>query len=256
MEQALANTNEQTSSVLKKPLKERLLEYHVRATPEEEAEFFKNHEHKAEVKGNKIYLNESRMSSQEEIDDMFFMETFHNLDIVDPEIYDKLFTASENDPSMQAWKERSYKYVTKKEGEERDIEDWWKESYFDQLLMGYVFGGDDSNIPTLRDNFSQGVNDQRFGTIFKKEADSFYKLLGFKKGGTVMKLAMGGTPGIAKGDGLKDPSILSPKDAKTKAAATDIKKKISGVAKKPQQGNTNIQTAMLLEPEKLLDQPL
>lgn len=75
-----------------------------------------------------------------------------------------------------------------------------------------------------------------------------------KKGGTIMGLAAGGiaTPGIAKGDGLKDPSILSPKDAKTKAAAADIKKKISGVAKKPQQGNTNIQTAMLLEPEKLL----
>ena len=264
MEQALASTNEQTDSVLKKPLKERLLEYHVRATPEEEAEFFKNHEHKAEVKGNKIYLNESRMSSQEEIDDMFFMETFHNLDIVDPEIYDKLFTASENDPSMQAWKERSYKYVTEKNGEERDIEKWWKESYFDQLLQGYVLGGENSNIPTLRDNFSQGTKDTRFGTVFKEQADNFYKLLGFETGEDIMglatekdimKVATGGIPipGVAEGDGLKNPSIVSPEDAKTKAAAADIKKKISGVAKKPQQGNTNIQTAMLLEPEKLLE---
>ena len=39
MEQAVASTNEQTDSIIKKPLKERLLEYHVRATPEEEEKF-------------------------------------------------------------------------------------------------------------------------------------------------------------------------------------------------------------------------
>ena len=261
MEQAVASVNEQTDSVIKKPLKERLLDYHVRATPEEEEKFFKDHKFIAEVKGNKIYLDESRMSSQEEIDDMFFMETFHNLDKVDPELYNKLFTASENDPSMQAWKERSYKYVKENNNEKRNMEEWWKESYFDQLLMGYVFGGDDSNIPTLRENFSQGVNDQRFGTIFKKEADNFYKLLGFKKGGTVMKLAMGGTPGVAKGDDLKDPSLskLDPETVKEKVIKADIEDKVSSVAKRPQSSNTNIQTAMLLNPEEVLkkyEQPI
>ena len=77
----------------------------------------------------------------------------------------------------------------------------------------------------------------------------------FKTGGTIMGLATGGIPipGVAEGDGLKNPSIVSPEDAKTKAAAADIKKKISGVAKKPQGKDTNIQTAMLLEPEKLLE---
>jgi len=75
---------------------------------------------------------------------------------------------------------------------------------------------------------------------------------GLKKGGTVMELAMGGTPGVAKGDDLKDPSILDPKTSKEKAKDKDIKDKVSSVAKRPQSSNTNIQTAMLLNPEEVL----
>jgi len=67
-----------------------------------------------------------------------------------------------------------------------------------------------------------------------------------------METLLNKKPGEAKGDGLKDPSILDPKTSKEKAKDKDIKKKVSGVAKKPQPSNTNIQTAMLLEPEKLL----
>lgn len=81
-------------------------------------------------------------------------------------------------------------------------------------------------------------------------SDVMYK---FKKGGTVMGLATGGTiVGEEEGDGLKNPSILDPKTSKEKAKDKDIKKKVIDVAKKPQSSNTNIQTAMLLEPEKLL----
>jgi len=67
-----------------------------------------------------------------------------------------------------------------------------------------------------------------------------------------METLLNKKPGVADGDGLKNPSILDPKTSDKKVIEKDIKKKISGVAKKPQQGNTNIQTAMLLEPEKLL----
>ena len=67
-----------------------------------------------------------------------------------------------------------------------------------------------------------------------------------------MKLAMGGTPGVAKRDGLKDPSILDPKTSDEKVIKKDIEDKVSSVAKKPQKDNTNIQTAMLLNPEEVL----
>jgi len=67
-----------------------------------------------------------------------------------------------------------------------------------------------------------------------------------------METLLNKKPGEAEGDGLKNPSILDPKTSDKKAKAADIKKKVSGVAKKPQSSNTNIQTAMLLEPEKLL----
>ena len=67
-----------------------------------------------------------------------------------------------------------------------------------------------------------------------------------------METLLNKKPGEAKADGLKDPSILDPKTSEEKAKDKDIKKKVSGVAKKPQPSNTNIQTAMLLEPEKLL----
>ena len=83
--------------------------------------------------------------------------------------------------------------------------------------------------------------------------DYSYKLP-LKKGGTVMGLAAGGiaTPGVAERDGFKDPTIVDPETGNKKVIKEDIKDKIKGVAKKPQRGNTNIQTAMLLEPEKLL----
>ena len=67
-----------------------------------------------------------------------------------------------------------------------------------------------------------------------------------------METLLNKKPGVADGDGLKNPTIVDPKTSDKKVIEKDIKKKISGVAKKPQQGNTNIQTAMLLEPEKLL----
>jgi len=67
-----------------------------------------------------------------------------------------------------------------------------------------------------------------------------------------METLLNKKPGEAEGDGLKNPSILDPKTSDKKAKAADIKKKVSGVAKKPQPSNTNIQTAMLLEPEKIL----
>jgi hypothetical protein len=118
---------------------------------------------------------------------MFFGEALHNLDKSSPEWYNRLKKAAENDPAVMRWKDESFNLSSGAknphlEGDSRTKKDWWKESRFDQVIGGYLLGGKDANVHTMRD---WNKDFKGFGTGFKKELEVFRKELGItsiKKG--------------------------------------------------------------------------
>jgi hypothetical protein len=171
----------------KRELLQKIMGGYQRATPEEEKNFFAEHPYYGEVEGNKIYINEERMrnegSSEDFVEEMFFGEALHGLKESVPEWYNYLYNAAERDPEVMRWKQHSFDVVKGKKPdesgvirtenlEERDIDDWWVESRFDQLVGGYLLGGKDSNVHTLR-NWDK--NRLPFGTEFRKALEDFRK---------------------------------------------------------------------------------
>ncbi len=153
-----------------------------RATPEEEASLFNYHDAYGEVIGDKAYINEARLkkegSTGDYVGDMMFGEALHNLDKTSPYWYNRLRTAAQLDDDVMKWKDESYKHVTQAmpiAGESRPKEQWWDVSRFDQVVGGYLLGGKDANVHTMR-NWSQ--DDIGFGTTFRKELEEFKKALG------------------------------------------------------------------------------
>jgi len=152
-----------------------------RATPEEEASLFNYHDAYGEVIDDKAYINEARLkkegSTGDFVGDMMFGEALHNLDKTSPYWYNRLRTAAQLDDDVMKWKDESYKHVTQAmpiAGESRPKEDWWNVSRFDQVVGGYLLGGKDANISTMR-NWDK---DLPFGTTFRKELEAFKKALG------------------------------------------------------------------------------
>ena len=145
---------------------------------------------------DKVYIFEERLknagSTGDFVHDMHLGEAMHRLNESAPELYERLRNAAENDPKIQEWKQNSFKVVTgrmpdetgkvipEERRETRDIDKWWRESRFDQVLGGYVFGGPDANLHTLR---SEGwsKNSPKWGSVFRKEAEAFRQSLGKDK---------------------------------------------------------------------------
>jgi len=153
-----------------------------RATPEEEATLFNYHDVYGEVKDDTVYINEKKLeeggSTGDYVDDMMFGEALHNLDKTSPYWYHRLRAAAQADDDVMQWKDDSYKHVTQAmpiAGESRPKEKWWDVSRFDQVVGGYLLGGEDANVHTMR-NWSQG--DIGFGTTFRKELEAFKKAIG------------------------------------------------------------------------------
>jgi len=153
-----------------------------RASPQQEAEFNKTHPYFGEVIGDTAYINEQKLreggSTGNFVGDMLFGEALHNLDKTSPYWYNRLKEAAENDPEVMRWRDRSYNYAAGAknphlEGELRTKEDWWNESRFDQVVGGYLLGGKDANVHTMR-NWSK---DLPFGTTFREELEEFKQAL-------------------------------------------------------------------------------
>jgi len=163
-----------------------------RASPKEETELFKAHPYYGEVKGNKFYVNEARLrkegSTGDFVSDMQLGESLHNLPKTAPEWHSRLQKAAADDPAVQQWKRKSWDYVTGKTPDGRgqkipenqrikhgDIEAWWNESRFDQVVGGFLLGRPDANLSTMR-----GWDREKlpFGTKFRRELETFEKALG------------------------------------------------------------------------------
>jgi len=148
-----------------------------RATPEEEASLFNYHDAYGEVKGDKAYINEAKLKAEgstgDFLGDMMLGEALHNLDKTSPYWYNRLRTAAQVDDEVMQWKDDSYKHVTTHDGETRPKEQWWDVSRFDQVVGGYLLGGKDANVHTMR-----GWEKMPFGTTFRTELEAFKKALG------------------------------------------------------------------------------
>ena len=105
---------------------------------------------------------------------MMMGEALHNLDKTSPYWYNRLKEAAQQDDEVMQWKDDSYKHVTTHDGETRPKEKWWNVSRFDQVVGGYLLGGEDANISTMR----KWSKDLPFGTTFRKELEAFKKALG------------------------------------------------------------------------------
>ena len=151
-----------------------------RATPEQEREFFRTHPYYGELKDNTVYINENRLRREGSrgnfVQDMYLGEALHNLKNVLPNEYNALYEAAQNDPAVQSWKKRSYDFAKKSgEAQGRSIDDWWNESRFDQVVGGYLFGGPNANVNTMR-NWDR--DRLPFGREFRNALNSFEQSLG------------------------------------------------------------------------------
>ena len=171
-----------------KTLREKLLSSLQRASSEEEQEFFKTHPYYGEVMGNTVFINEKRLqeegSSGNFIEDMLFGESLHKLKEVSPEDYLRLKDAADKDPEVQQWKKDSYQHhITEDPEYKTDIDTWWNESRLDQVIGGYILGGPEASLHTVR---KWNKEDLPFGTVFRKELENFKSKLdvqGFAEGG-------------------------------------------------------------------------
>ena len=163
----------------KTDLGRRVLSGVTREEPKKEAKFLETHPYYAEVIGDKVYINEDKLrdegSTGDFVGDMMFGEALHNLDKTSPYWYKTLTKAAENDPEVMRWRDRSYNYAAGAknphlEGESRTKEDWWRESRKDQVIGGYLLGGPNANVHTMRD---WNKNETPFGTIFREQLEEF-----------------------------------------------------------------------------------
>ena len=76
-------------------------------------------------------------------------ETMHNLEDVDPEIYQKLWDAATGSEAYMDWAANSYEWDQKNNNERRPFDKYLKTSRFDQTLGGYLYAGD-PDFPTLQ----------------------------------------------------------------------------------------------------------
>ena len=150
-----------------------------RASPEEEAALFETHPYYGEVEGNKFYVNEARLEKEGSTEgvaaDMHFGEALHRLRDTAPEWHSRLRTAAAADPAVQQWKRDSYAHAQRENNETRPIDEWWDESRFDQVVGGFLLGGPDASIPTLR---SWDREQLPFGMKFRQELENFETALG------------------------------------------------------------------------------
>lgn len=132
--------------------------------------------------GGTAFINVPKLkeagSTGDFVGDMLIFEALHNLKNSMPEEYNKLFNAAISDPEVVKLSMPVYERmnpILKSTGKRQPFVDWMAESWFDQILGGYLLGGEDANIGTLKS--SEWSKDSKiYGTKLKKELEKFEKI--------------------------------------------------------------------------------
>ena len=166
---SLAGTNYTIADRKTPTLKEKLMQSAYLATPEESAlEFAEGDFRWGETKkgGDSprdkpvVYINYDKFKeglgqkelTPAQVEKYHLGETLHNLKDVEPETYERLMESALDSPEYRKWMEDSYQYALNDPSyeETRDINEWHRESRFDQVIGGYLGAGDE-DYPTLKD---------------------------------------------------------------------------------------------------------
>ena len=160
---------------IKPSLKQRLRESADLASREEAREEFKENDFRwmETLKGDDIktrkdkskpvvYINYDKWENElpddrlkngklppELVDKYFLADTLHNLESVDPEMYQKLWDAATGSEAYMDWARNSYEWERANNNERRPFDKYLKTSRFDQTLGGYLYAGD-PDFPTLQ----------------------------------------------------------------------------------------------------------
>jgi hypothetical protein len=128
---------------------------------------------------SRIYINEAKFEAagvKGHREQLLLGEGLHLLKDVDPPRFQHLLDTAKSEPEVMSWFKDSYTRA-QGEGEKRPFEKWLKHSRFDQVVGGYMFGGKDSPMPTMRNWDREKLP---FGTKFRAELESLKNELGVK----------------------------------------------------------------------------
>ena len=122
-----------------------------------------------------IYINDAKFlksnAGSNYRKDMLIGEGLHLIKKIDPDRAEKLYNTAVKDPSTLRWLEDSY-MREKESGEKRPFADWVKNSRLDQIIGGYLLGGENSSIPTMRNWPTEKLP---YGKAFKAEIEKLKK---------------------------------------------------------------------------------
>jgi hypothetical protein len=128
-----------------------------------------------------IYINDKKFWERGAFgyrDKMAKLETLHLLKDVDPEKYKGLYDSAMDNPDYREWMKESYQHSLNdpEYKETRSLDDWHKQSRFDQVLGGYLMAGDE-NIPTAK---GWRRDFPGYSGPFRDKLEKLRKELGFK----------------------------------------------------------------------------
>ena len=127
---------------------------------------------------SQIYINKQKLedagATEGYMKDMLTGEGLHLLKDIDPQRHNSIVSTALAEPTVMEWAQDSYKHEVMR-GETRQFMDWFINSRLDQVIGGYMFGGKESPIPTMR-GWSTGT--LPYGTKFKKELERLKSDLG------------------------------------------------------------------------------
>jgi len=122
-----------------------------------------------------IYINDAKFkrfnAGPNYRKEMLIGEGLHLIKEIDPERAERLYQSAVTDPVTRGWLKESYKREAER-GEKRPFDKWVKHSRLDQIIGGYLLGGNKSSVPTMRDWPTERLP---YGKQFKTELEKLKK---------------------------------------------------------------------------------
>ena len=106
--------------------------------------------------------------------EMLIGEGLHLIKERDPPRAERLYQSAVNDPAVLGWLKESF-VREQNRGEKRPFESWVKHSRLDQIIGGFLLGGENSSVPTMK---AWPTARLPYGTDFKQELETLKTDLG------------------------------------------------------------------------------